>query len=157
MKILNDAVLNIVLMMFPLLVYFIYNCYRELKCEKYNSILLNLSLFTAIYLCLKYGKLELNNQLLLFLNIPILVAYIRKQQKVGITLSIIVLLYSYYINYQTISIMTIKFISYLIIYIIGKRKNINDKTFIILIAIIQGFFTSTEFVLIYKTSNIITT
>ena len=33
MNMMRDVLLNLILMMFPILVYFIYNCYRELKCE----------------------------------------------------------------------------------------------------------------------------
>lgn len=156
MNIMNDVILNVVLMMFPMLVYFIYNCYRELKCEKYNSILLNVSLFSSLYLCLKYGQIASHPQILLFCNIPILVAYLKKQPTVAIVLSTITIYYSYYIFNQSITIILIKFISYLIIYIIGRKRNIKDNTFIILIAVIQGFFISFEHSFIYKTNNILT-
>ena len=156
MKIMNDVILNVVLILFPMLVYFIYNCYREIKCEKYNSILLNVSLFSSLYLCLKYGNIETNNQILLFCNIPILVAYLKKQPTVAIALSLITLLYANYIFNQDIIIMTLKFISYYLIYIIGKKRNIKDNTFIILIAILQGFFIAIEYSFIYKNTNIIT-
>ena len=156
MKIMNDVILNVVLILFPMLVYFIYNCYREIKCEKYNSILLNVSLFSSLYLCLKYGNIETNNQILLFCNIPILVAYLKKQPTVAIALSLITLLYANYIFNQDIIIMTLKFISYYLIYIIGKKRNIKDNTFIILIAILQGFFIAIEYSFIYKNTNIMT-
>ncbi len=156
MKIMNDVILNVVLILFPMLVYFIYNCYREIKCEKYNSILLKVALFSSLYLCLKYGNIETNTQILLFCNIPILIAYLKKEAQVAIVLSIIILLYSEYIFNQNITITLLKFISYYIIYLIGKKKNIKDNTFIILIAILQGFFIAIEYTFIYKTTNIIT-
>lgn len=156
MKILNDVLLNVVLMMFPMLIYFIYNCYRELKCEKYNNILLNVLLFSSLYLSLKYGNIESNNQILLFCNVPVLVAYLKKQPIVAIVLSIITLLYAHYVFNQNIIIILIKFISYLIIYLIGRKRNIKDKTFIILIAVIQGFFIAIEYYFIYQTSNLLT-
>ena len=104
MKIINDTILIIILISFPILIYFIYNCYRELKCEKYNQILLNVSLFTSLYLCLKYGEIQTTNQVLLFCNIPILIAYLKKQPKLALILSIITLLYSKYIYNTTILI-----------------------------------------------------
>ena len=58
MDIFMVVVLNCILVMFPLFVYFIYNCYRELTCEQYNSLLhieLNfqfvLRSLTASYIC----------------------------------------------------------------------------------------------------------
>lgn len=156
MNIMKDVTLNIVLVLFPMLIYFIYNCYRELKCEKYNSILLNVALFSSLYLSLKYGHLESNIRILLFCNIPILIAYLKKEPSVAIVLSLITLYYSNYILNQEISIMLIKFISYFIIYIIGKKCNIKDNTFIISISILQGFFISLEFFYNYQNSNLLT-
>lgn len=156
MKIMNDVILNVTLITFPILIYFIYNCYRELKCEKYNSIILNLSLFSSLYLCLKYGNIKDNNQILLFSNIPILVAYLKKQPKVAIALSLVALAYASHIYNKNLYLLAIKFISYLIIYIIGRKRNVKDKTFIILIAVIQAFFISLECFLIYRYNTITT-
>ena len=156
MNIIKEIILNIVLVVFPILIYFIYNCYRELKCEKYNSILFNLSLFSSLYLCLKYGYNQSNIQIYLFCNIPILIAYLKKETSVAIILSLMILLYTKYILNQNIIIMTIKFISYLIIYIISKKRNIKDKNFITIISILQGFYTSTEIFYYNISSNYIT-
>lgn len=153
MNIMTDVVLNVVLMVFPILIYFIYNCYRELRCEKYNKILFNLSLITSLYLCLKYGNIESNNKILLFTNIPILIAYLKKEPTVAFTLSLITIVYSYDILNQNIIINIIKFISFLLIYIIGNKRKIKDNTFILLIAVLQGFFVSTEYYLSYQIIN----
>ena len=45
----EGIVLNLILVMFPLLIYFMYNCYRELKCEKYNVLLLDSELLFQKY------------------------------------------------------------------------------------------------------------
>ena len=156
MNIMKEVTLNIVLLLFPMIIYFIYNCYRELQGEKYNSILLNVALFSSLYLYLKYGHVESNIRILLFCNIPILIAYLKKEPSVAIVLSLITLYYSNYILNQDISIMLIKFISYFIIYIIGKNCNIKDNTFIISISILQGFFISLELFYNYQKSNILT-
>lgn len=156
MNIEKDIILNIVLLLFPILVYFIYNCYRELKCEKYNHILFNLSLFTSLYLSLKYGNIENNTKILLFTNIPILVAYLKKETTIGIILSIIILIYSKYIYNIEIIYSLLKYICYLILYIIFKKKKINDNKFITSIAVIQGFFISFEYFYIFKEEKIIT-
>lgn len=156
MKILNEIVLNLILVVFPILVYFIYNCYRELKCEKYNSILLNLSLFLSLYLCLKYGNTYDITKYILFSNIPILVSYLKKQPKVAILLSLITIYYTNNIYEYNINLMIIKFICYLIIYILCTNKNIKDNKFIIIISIIQGFFLSFEYFYHIEYSNILT-
>ncbi len=155
MNIMKDVILNIVLILFPIIVYFIYNCYRELKCEKYNSILLNVALFSSLYLSLKYGNIENNTRILLFCNIPIVVAYLKKEPTISLILFLIIVIYSKYILNISILIMIIKFICYFLIYLIAKKKNIKDNKLIILIAIIQGFFLSFEYFFTYNGNSII--
>ena len=144
MSIIKEIIINSILVIFPILIYFIYNCYRELKCEKYNNILFNLSLFSSLYLSLKYGYNNYLTEIYLFSNIPILIAYLKKENLVAITLSVMILLYSKYIININIIIMIFKFISYYIIYIIGNKKKTKDKTIITIISILQGFYISLE-------------
>ena len=155
MRLINDVIPNIIIITFPLLIYFIYNCYRELKCEKYNNLLLNVALFSSLCLFLKYGNTKTYGQVLLFSNIPILLAYLKKQPQVAILLSLIIIFYASKMPNQSLIIMSLKFISYLLIYIIGRKRNIKENTFIILIAILQGFFVSIEYSFISTTFNII--
>ncbi len=156
MKILNGLMINIILILFPISIYFIYNCYRELKCEKYNNIIFQITLFSSLYLNLKYGNILQNNNILLFCNVPILIAYLKKQPNLAIALSLTAITYTLYINNSNIYITIIKYISFLIIYLIGKKKHIKDNTFIIIISILQGFFISLEYPIISKGNNIIT-
>ena len=154
MKIVSEIILNIILITFPILVYFIYNCYRKLKCEKYNSIILNLSLFTSMFLCLKFSKVDDITKILIFCNIPILLAYIKRQPKVAIILSIITIYYSLYIYHMNILVMLIKYICYLIIYIFSRKKHLSDNKYINIISVIQGFFVSFEYFYNYNLFSI---
>ncbi len=156
MKILNDVILNLILVIFPILIYFIYNCYRELKCEKYNHILLDVSLFTSLYLCFKYGNSYDVSKVILFSNIPILVSYLKKQPKIGIILSIITIYYTKDTYHYEVLLMIIKFICYLIIYMISKFRNTKDDKFIMIISIIQGFFLSFEYSYYMQSTDMIT-
>ena len=136
MNIAGTIILNLILITFPILIYFIYNCYRELKCEKYNNILLNLSLFTSLYFCFKYGGKDIS-KITLFANIPILLAYLKKEHKTAIILSIITIWYTKYIYHHEVYLMIIKFICYFIIYLISRKKNTKENKFILIISIIQ--------------------
>ena len=156
MKIINDIMLNVILVMFPISLYFIYNCYRELKCEKYKNIIFQVTLFSSLYLSIKYGNITTNNSILLFCNIPVLIAYLKKQPKLAVALSLTILVYNLSNDNHYIYYILLKYISFLIIYQIGKKKNIKDNTFIILISILEGFFISLEYPIIYKSNNILT-
>ncbi len=145
MNILKDIGLNLILMVFPVLIYFIYNCYRELKCEKYNHLLPDVALVSSMYLCFKYGNIQNNAFILLLSNLPIIVAYLKKQSQVAVLLSLIVVIYSYFFYSASIVILLFKFSSYFFVYLYYVKKNWKEDTFIISIAIIQGFFVSFEY------------
>lgn len=145
MNTIEDIILNLILVIFPILLYFIYNCYRELKCEKYNNLMLDVSLVSSMYLCYRLGNLENNTLGLLFCNLPIIVAYIKKQPSVAVLLSLIIIIYSNtYYNVSIIWLIT-KYLIYLIIYYYGKRKELKDKTYITLIVILQGILLSIDY------------
>lgn len=154
MDIMEDVVLNLILVMFPVLLYFIYNCYRELKCEKYNNLLLDVSLVSSMYLCFRYGNIRNNALGLLFCNLPIVVAYLKNQPSVSVLLSIIVVAYSALYFNVSILWLILKYSCYLIIYYLGKRREIKDNTFIIAIVVLQGFFLSFEYFYQFNYSNV---
>ncbi len=145
MNIMNDIVLNLILMVFPILVYFIYSCYRELCMEKYNQTLFGVALVSSMYLCLKFGNVKGNIFVLLFCNLPIIVAYLKKQVGVALLLSIVVIVYALsFMNVNAI-LLILKYLSYLFVYIIGRKKKVRDNTFIMVIVVLQGFFLSFDY------------
>ena len=154
MTIIKDLLPNLILMIFPMLVYFVYNCYRELKCEKYNGILFNLSLFSAVYLSLKYGtNISIS---LLVVNIPILIAYVKKESKVAVVLSLIIIIYTYLFLNKLPSIMIIKFITCYMIYLLCQKKHPKENKIVVLITVLQSFFIPLEYFFSYQTANIFT-
>ena len=145
MYLIEEIFSNLILILFPILIYFLYSCYILIKNKKYNELLLCLTLFTSLYIFLKYGSSINDNRILLFSNIPIIVAYLKKKGYLAIILSSFVILYSYYIFNYSVVILTIKLISYYIFYVISVKRKIKDNEFIAIIAVIQGFFLSFEY------------
>ena len=144
-SIIEDIILNVILIVFPLLVYLVLVCYQDETTKQRKSMLLNITLFTSLYLCLKFGITENNNKILLFCNIPIVIAYMKNQTYSGILLSIINVTYCY-LAYDTLYIITIiKYISYLVLYLCAKKKCLSSGSFILLVAVLQGFFLSFEY------------
>ena len=143
--IIKDIILNLILITFPILVYLVLVCYRENINNSNKDTLLTIALITSLYLCLKYIPSEVNTKVLLFCNIPIVIAYMKKKHYLGIFLSIANVLYSYYVLNIEVTIMIIKYISYLVLYLCARKKNLSSGSFILSIAIIQGFFLSFEY------------
>ena len=145
MDIMVDVVLNLILVMFPLLLYFIYNCYRELKCEKYNALLLDVALVSSLYLCFKYGNMSNSFLGLLFCTLPIVVAYLKNQTGVAVLLSGVIIVYSNLFYEISVWWLILKYVCYFIIYCLGRKREIKNNTFIIAIVVLQGFFLSFEY------------
>ena len=137
----GDIILNIIMIVFPILVYFIYNCYRELRSDKYNYLVFDVALFSSLYFCFKYGGLLS----LLFCNIPIIIGYLKKRIKVSIIMSLFCLVYTYIEFNLNVYISMLKFFIYLVIYLIADRLNISYKKYIMVSLVIVGFFVSFEY------------
>ena len=142
MEMLDSIILNIVLVLFPILVYFVYTCYIAVNNKKNKDIAFELLIFTSLYLCLKYGNGINQNGLLLFSNIPILVAYLKRKDKLAVFLSLFTILYCYYTFEINMIFIIIKHFSYFIIFYICKKKQIDNSSFIVLTSSFQAFFLS---------------
>jgi len=155
MQTLYNILLNIILTLFPILIYFVLSCYQTLRYNKYYDIYFKILLFTSLYLSLKFAVGTINNEVLLFCNIPIVIAYLKKDYKLAIFLSIVNVLYCKYIYQVDVIIMIIKYISYFIIYLLASKRKVKSNNFLLLIAVLQGFFTSFEYFFV-EGSNIST-
>ena len=94
--IVENIILNIILVVFPLLVYLVLVIYNDNTSKKNNSNLMTITLITSLYLCIRFGSLEPNTKVLLFCNIPIVIAYMQKKPILAIMLSLANIIYCYY-------------------------------------------------------------
>ena len=104
----SNLFISIVIIMFPILIYFIFSCYNILYNKVSQNIMLIVSLLTSLYFSLKYNND--NNIYLLLCNIPILVAYIRKEKHLALVLSLIMIISSYNIYSFSLYILMIKYL-----------------------------------------------
>ena len=140
----NLIILNIIYISFPIMIYFLYVIYKNIKNEKEGNLFLTISLFTSLSLSLKYGNVFIDDRLLILCNIPIIIAYVKKKNFLGIILSMVIVIYTY----TTIksNIIYVMFIKYVIYYVIALLANKSKKYRLIdLVAIVQGFMLSFEY------------
>lgn len=144
LHVMKDIILNMILITFPILIYLVLVSYNEeIKIKK--DTLLTITLITSLYLCLKYVQDEVNTKILLFCNIPIVIAYMKNKPVLGVFLSVANILYSHFILEIDILITIIKYISYLVLYLCAKKKKLSNSSFILSVAVIQAFFLSFEY------------
>ena len=115
-----------------------------IKNEKEGNLFLAISLFTSLSLSLKYGNVFKDERLLILCNIPIIIAYVKKKNFLGIILSMVIVIYTYTtIKSNIIYVMIIKYVIY---YVIALLANKSKKYRLIdLVAIVQGFMLSFEY------------
>lgn len=148
---LDNIIINIILILFPFLLYFVYNCYIGLINQNKKDYMLDLTIVLSLYLCIKFGQNTSNFEILPFISIPVLVAYLKKKDKLAVGVSLIILVYifiKYNKNLKIIYII-ITFVGFFIIYKICKNKT-KDK-FIIIVSTYNSFILS---FLYYFNSNI---
>lgn len=142
MEMLDNVIINIILVLFPILIYFVYTCYTEINNTKNKNIAFEILIFSSLYLSLKYGNNIDNNGLLLFSNIPILVSYLKRKDKLAVILSLFTMCYCYLKFGVNMYYIIIKHVAYFIIFYICQKKRIENNKFIIIVASFQAFFLS---------------
>lgn len=125
----NTLFVNLTWILFPIIIFLIYETYTENINTKQNELFLHFCIISALYLIIRFGTFENYVQILeITLDTIILTLYLKKKNKVAIILSILtILILKTKINI-TILLLIIKYI----IYIISYRLYKNKKNFIIL-------------------------
>ncbi|MBQ2872989.1 MAG: HAMP domain-containing histidine kinase [Bacilli bacterium] len=139
----NSIIINVILIIFPILIYLVFSCYNLLTNNKIKKLIFIITMCTSLYLSLNFN--QENNLLLIFCNIPTLICYFKKETKLGIIFSLIVVLISYFKYDINVYIVGLKYLGYFITYILLLKNKQFNYLFFKIMAIIQGFFISFEY------------
>lgn len=133
MNFIQHIILNSILLIFPLLIYLLYQVYSKTLNKEKNELYLDVALASSFYLIIQYGSNDY--MLLLLLNIPLILSYLFKRKLSTIFLSLL-LIFAYKQNISIpIIIIIIEYLLYYILYLIFYKK-INDNKNIIHIFLI---------------------
>ena len=148
----NEIILNIMVVVFPILIYLVFSCYNLLTDKRITKLIFIVTMCTSLYLSLNFNiNSEHSNLLLIFCNIPPLICYFKKEVKLGVIFSLMVVIISYLKYDLNIYIVSLKYLGYFITYMLLVRNKQFNYLFLKIIAIIQGFFISFEY--FYVTNN----
>lgn len=142
MQLINSLILNVILIIFPLLLYLFYMIYNtNLEREK-NQFLFDIVLLTSLYLILKLGGIDNDMPLILF-NAPLIIAYANKRNFSIIVLSFLIC--SYYITFLDANIILtiVEYVFYYLLYVILNKKQFNWHLYIDCFIILKSLFIST--------------
>ncbi|MDD3392113.1 MAG: hypothetical protein PHE54_00995, partial [Bacilli bacterium] len=94
--------------------------------KKENDLFLDFALLSALYLVIKFGDFNLYGSLLLIIDIPLVLSYIKKREITALVLSFLIIVYiSEYYTLNIIVLVMQYVISYLIYTFTKKYKNNN--------------------------------
>jgi len=142
----NEIILNIIIVIFPVMIYLVFSCYNLLANKCLARLIFIITMCTSLYLSLSFNSyIGKNSLMLMFCNIPSLICYFKKEVKLALLFSLIVIFVSYFIYDVNIYIVGLKYISYFFTYLLLVNKKEFDFLFLKIIAIIQGFFISFEY------------
>ena len=117
MDLFEGTLLNLMCISFPLLIYIICTIYIKNLDRKMNYIILDIALYSSVYLLIKFGTNVFIYPLLL-LNIPLLIAALRKRMHSVIILSILLVLYYRYATGIGIFYLALEYVIYFIGYLV---------------------------------------
>ncbi|MFA7515050.1 MAG: HAMP domain-containing sensor histidine kinase [Bacilli bacterium] len=123
MNIIEGLWLEVIYIIFPLLCYLFYVAYMRNVNELENKLILDLALFTSLFLSIKYGYEYTNRSWMVLFNIPLLIAYYKERQSGAVILSIFMGLYDVFILEWYPLLIIMVYSLYLIIYLWLKKKN----------------------------------
>ena len=152
MSMLDEVLFNVILVVFPIFVYFFIYCYLTINEKKVSDLILLFTLLSSLYLVFKYNNFIVDNRILLLCNIPIVIAYIKRKEVLGVILSLIIVIYLLYSKNVGVILIIHKYILYWVNYLVFIKKCKNFNKFLLFTAVIQGFYLAFE-VSYYQTSN----
>lgn len=123
MNLFENVLLNAILIIFPLLVYVIYEAYNKVYDFKKSGLCLDFAIITSFYFVVTFKNDNYSFPYLL-MNIPLFLAYLKRRNTSIIILSIFsCCILSRFYNTLTIYIV-IEYIIYFIIYLLSKKKDL---------------------------------
>ena len=138
MNMFQIILLNVVLLLFPLLIYLIYLSTNKNIDKKSKTLYLSLSLITSFFLILEYGVNKSVILPVLMLNAIVILSYIEDRVVLAnIFCLMIILLYKN--NFNNIYFLILIYIFCFVLYLAKKKTNLNNYIFLDIIGIISSF------------------
>ena len=140
MNFIQTIIIDIILLLFPLLLYLFYIVYNKNINKKLNAFCFDFALLTSLYAVICYGVGKVH----LILDIPLILAYFKKSKLSIFLLSIILIMYRFSLGYY-LPLLFLEYLIYYMVYRFYNRKNSNS--FVIEFLIIKTLFVSINIII----------
>lgn len=150
MVFIDEIFLEVMCLLFPISIYIIVTAYfRNQKCNR-QDVLLEITLYSSIYLLIKYGCETNLIYPLILLNIPLLVAYLKEKSRIALTISLILIIYFAKHTHIDIIYLIIEYAIYFITYRYLYSKKATSISVLTTFVVIKSFIMSLEMFLIFS-------
>lgn len=116
MNLFDSLILNIVLLTFPIILWLFYMTHNKNVGKTEKDLLFDFSLITSLYLTIRFGKTIVDDNLLLIINIPLIIAYLKKRNRSALMLSLMIIIHCYYVFDIPLLILVLEYGLYYFIY-----------------------------------------
>ena len=150
MVFIDEMFLEVMCLLFPISIYIIVTAYfRNQKCNR-QDVLLEITLYSSIYLLIKYGCETNLIYPLILLNIPLLVAYLKEKSRIALTISLILIIYFAKHTHIDVIYLIIEYAIYFITYRYLYSKKATSISVLTTFVVIKSFIMSLEMFLIFS-------
>lgn len=140
MDILDSIIINTLHALIPFAIYLFYVAYKNVVDERENELGIIFTIFTSLYLCLKYNTRIIEIFPLIIINIPLIISYYKKNNIAIVMASLVICIYSYNFYNAYLPLIIIEYALYGVIYQLVKNNKINFNLFVIIFTIIKTLF-----------------
>lgn len=157
MNIFEGVILNCVYLLFPIAIYLIITAYTKYTDNKIRIIILDIALFSSLYLLFRHGYVIFPIYPMILFSIPLLIAYLKRRNITAILISILLIIYYHNTIGMSVVLLTIEYTLYFLVYSFYNYKRKVEPVYIISsFSIIKAFIMSFEMFLIFSpNSNIV--
>lgn len=124
MNLLEIIILNFIVLIFPILLYLLYQTYSKTMNREKNEFYLDVAIISSFYLIICYGMYSTNLFSFLLISIPLIIAYLKKRNLSSIFLStMIVFYYHTYLGFNVV-LLVLEYVLYYVVFTFTKRSKV---------------------------------
>lgn len=153
MNLLEDMILNGMCLLFPLSIYIIFMAYFRNNDKRTKDLFLEIALYSSIYLLIRFGSDKIFIYPMILLNIPLLVAYLKRKNHVAIIISTVLVSYYHIHIGMDIFHLILEYLLYFITYNYLSFKRKDSIAIITNFVVIKSFLMSLEMFVLFNSDG----
>lgn len=142
MSFIEVIIKSLVFLICPLAIYMLYTIYKRNMSIEEKDIAFELSIFSSLYLILRYDCSFYKGYPIIIFDIPLLICYYKRKIGLSIFISIILIGYQYLFLNLNLTFLIFEYISYLVIYTFIIKKKIKPVSIVNIFIVIKSFMLS---------------